>query len=315
MRILFALALALVIVVDVQADRQQPHPKAKASYQAPMPTTGPCVSNKTPGTRNGNQNANNNQNTNTNTVKVNVSGGSSSSSSSSSGSNGSNGTGTNGPSVTLSPTDSRQFSSQPSYNPTHSPQYYPGSSGYAAGPALADAPLAAAVEAPVAGAAPAALTLEVPNENAEVFLNDVKMPHAGLTRKFVTPPLSQPKVYHYTVRVTWPNEMGGAKTYTTQIELRAGDDILHAVPPEGGVGGKLSAPPMPRLGNAPAFNTPIAKNAPAVPDNMMSKLKLAKILLRDGLKEKGKAWLQEIIDKAPGTPAAIEAEGILTLLK
>lgn len=76
------------------------------------------------------------------------------------------------------------------------------------------------------------ITLTLPDPQAEVFLNGVKMAHQGNPRKYVTPKLDPALVYHYNVDVTWPGKTGQIK-YTTKIRFTAGDEVSFTVPKDG----------------------------------------------------------------------------------
>jgi hypothetical protein len=154
------------------------------------------------------------------------------------------------------------------------------------------------------------LTLQLPDKNAEVSLNGVKMAHKGNPRRYVTPKLDPALVYHYDVQVKWPG-----KTYNTKIRFTAGDEIVHVVPRDGIPKDNAPAnpPPMPAVDPKPAPPAPPgAKADDAKVDDAKAgaKLKLAKELLKDK-PEKGKEWLLDIIVKFPQSKAAAEAKQLL----
>jgi len=151
----------------------------------------------------------------------------------------------------------------------------------------------------------AGITLELPNDEAEVWLNGAKMPQKGLTRKYITPPLEQGKLYNYEIKVQWPQEKGrpkGAKlNYGTTLQFKAGDDILHKVPEEGD--GKAAAP------------APKKEPDPQDEEKLMGqKLTWAKILLKEGMNDKAKERLKEIVNKSPDSAAGKEAKELLSKL-
>lgn len=67
----------------------------------------------------------------------------------------------------------------------------------------------------------AEFTLEVP-ENAEVWLEGVKMKQGGAQRKFLSPALKPGVRYAYEVRIAWVDK-GRQVSVTHQLSLRAGD--------------------------------------------------------------------------------------------
>jgi len=148
----------------------------------------------------------------------------------------------------------------------------------------------------------AAITLELPSDEAEVWLNGVKQTLKGPVRKFVTPPLDKDKVYNYDIKVQWPLEKGrklGAKiNYDTTISFKAGDDISHTVPEEGD--GKMAAP-KPKLEPQPQDEAKL----------MNQRLNWAKDLLKEGKTDAAKNRLKDIVNKSPDSPAGQEAKAML----
>ncbi len=67
----------------------------------------------------------------------------------------------------------------------------------------------------------ARVDLHVP-DNAEVWIEGVKMKQTGPLRRFVSPPLRPGQQYQYHVRVTW-SENGKPVTRTQTIPIEAGD--------------------------------------------------------------------------------------------
>ena len=146
------------------------------------------------------------------------------------------------------------------------------------------------------------VTLELPSEDAEVWLNGAKMPHKGLVRKYVTPPLEKDKIYNYEIKVQWPDKgraKGAKLNYATMLQFKAGDEILHKVPVEGD--GKAAAP------------APNKEQNPQDEAKLMNqRLNWAKDLLKEGKKDKAKERLKEIVDKSPDSPAGKEAKELLS---
>ncbi len=147
------------------------------------------------------------------------------------------------------------------------------------------------------------ITLELPDEDAEVWLNGAKQTIKGPLRKYVTPPLQKDKLYNYEIKVQWPLEKGrklGAKiNYSTTISFKAGDEITHTVPPEGD--GKAGAPPPPKLEAQPQDEAKL----------MNQRLNWAKDLLKEGKTDAAKNRLKDIVNKSPDSPAGQEAKAIL----
>jgi uncharacterized protein (TIGR03000 family) len=147
------------------------------------------------------------------------------------------------------------------------------------------------------------ITLELPDEDAEVWLNGVKQTIKGPVRKYITPPLEKDKIYNYEIKVQWPLEKGrklGAKiNYSTTISFKAGDEISHTVPEDGD--GKLAAPPMPKLEPQPQDEAKL----------MNQRLNWAKELLKEGKTDAAKNRLKDIVNKSPDSPAGQEAKAML----
>ena len=70
---------------------------------------------------------------------------------------------------------------------------------------------------------PAEITLNVPLD-AIVFIDGQRTNTTGLTRRFVTPPLSSRDKYYYEVKVTWV-EGSQARVYNRHLSFKAGDQI------------------------------------------------------------------------------------------
>jgi hypothetical protein len=134
-----------------------------------------------------------------------------------------------------------------------------------------------------------------------VWLNGVKMPHKGLLRKYVTPPLKAGLVYNYDVKVQWPDKdkLGNKKLYNVTLQFKAGDEVLHKVP-DGG-------PPQAAV---PQPNQVLDEEA-----QMAQRLAWAKALLKDGIKDKAKDRLKDIVTKSPNSLAGKEAQEILKTLE
>jgi uncharacterized protein (TIGR03000 family) len=58
--------------------------------------------------------------------------------------------------------------------------------------------------------------------DAELFIQNVKMPQAGTTRRFVSPPLEAGQNYTYAIRVVW-KENDRELSETRKLRVRAGD--------------------------------------------------------------------------------------------
>lgn len=275
--------------------------------------------------QNGNSNGNANKNTNTNTnnvkVKVNVDPGGGAASTSSSSSSGNGTTPTNGNTFNYAPIDGRSYSptSAPSvgtspsfggggYTPSYAGSCYTPTTGYST-------PMPT-VNGPAEDPNTAWLTVDVPNEQAEVYLNGVKMPQKGLTRKYVTPPLNPRQTYNYALKVVWPDGTNGKKNYHANIELKAGDEIHHVVPNGNNNNNINNVPPMPNEG-APkkAKINDEEDRLRTLESKLQVRIKLAKELIDNGKKEKGRKWLEEIVENHPATKAAADAKFLLNKLK
>ncbi len=268
------------------------------------------------GNKNGNGNANANKNTNNNglsntndiNIKLNVG---------KNGKNGTNGTNNGNLDGTLTGGFPNGFNNgfgsgfNPnygggSYSPsggsfTYAPSYDFSGAGYGMPLGLAGGALGLPMPA-VEDPNTAAITLDLPDDQAEVWLNDQKMPHKGQVRKYVTPPLEKDKIYNYDIKVQWPDKgkLKGAKlNYNTTLQFKAGDDILHKVPGEGE--GVKAAPPLPNKDVPPQDEA----------KNMAQKLAWAKDLLNNGKKDKAKERLQEIVERSPDSAAGREAKELL----
>jgi uncharacterized protein (TIGR03000 family) len=265
---------------------------------------------------NGNANANKNGNTNTNknvnnvTVNVNTGAGHTKNKNNNSNTNnnvngssllglsgGFNGLGGNGSSGFGSGTYSPSSSPTNTYSPSYSFSYgntpgY-GVAGIAGAVGVVPPPNAAFNEE---DPNTAWLTVEVPNEQAEVWLNGTKMPHQGAVRKYVSPPLDPKLLYNYDVKVQWFDK-GIKQNHNTKIVLKAGDEIYHIVPKEG-----ANAVPAP---NALQSEEDDEKAA-------ASKLGLAKQLMDEKKMASIKGRLEDIIKKYPKTKAAEEAKALLS---
>jgi uncharacterized protein (TIGR03000 family) len=300
------------------------------------------------GNSNGNSNTNNNTNNNSNKVNVNVNANVTGGSSSSSASTGSSSSSASGGSTTIntpaastttnygnpgasysriySPsfTDGRSYSPSfggQSYSPGFSSPSYGGGGGFSGGAAPIGGfggGFAAAGEAvmPVANnlaenPATAWLTVDLPHENSDVYLNGIKMPQKGITRKYVTPPLNKQATYHYALKVVWPDALGMKKVYNTNIELKAGDEIRHTVP------GALNAlPPLPNQGPAPPKKEVKAEEPKMnVEKRIQFRLSFAKEMFDAGKIDKGKKWLEDIIIEYPDSKGAEEARDLLSKIK
>lgn len=73
----------------------------------------------------------------------------------------------------------------------------------------------------------ARVSLRVP-EDAEVWIEGVKMRQTGERRHFVTPPLKSGKAYEYEIRVAW-TENGRPAAETQRLAVHAGDRASLAV--------------------------------------------------------------------------------------
>lgn len=140
------------------------------------------------------------------------------------------------------------------------------------------------------------LTVEVPNEQTEVWLNGTKMPHQGIVRKYVSPPLDPKLLYNYDVKVQWFDK-GVKQNHNTKIVLKAGDEIYHIVPKEG-----ANAVPAPKALQSEEDDEKTAA----------SKLGLAKQLMDEKKMASVKGRLEDIIKKYPKTKAAEEAKELLS---
>jgi uncharacterized protein (TIGR03000 family) len=280
------------------------------------------------GNKNGNDNKNRNGNDNTNindiTVRVNVGRGSkndNSNSNDNSNNNGGNngyGFGNNGYGFGNNGFSDNGFSNGNGnggggYSPTNNPNYSP-VNNYSPSYSFGSSPGYGVTGVGAVGAvglvpAPNAvfndddpntawLTMELPNEQAEVWLNDIKMPHKGLTRKYVSPPLDPKLVYNYDIKVQW-NEAGAKQNYNAKVSFKAGDEINHVVPKLG-----AKAVPMPKLEPSDEDNEKAANG----------KLNMVKDLIKGDKMTSVKARLEDIIKKYPNTKAATEAKELLSKL-
>jgi uncharacterized protein (TIGR03000 family) len=71
-----------------------------------------------------------------------------------------------------------------------------------------------------AGAA-AHLMIQVPDPNAQVWLEGQQMNQQGMSRQFYSPPLEPNREYSYTVKASWM-ENGQRKEQTKEVDVRAG---------------------------------------------------------------------------------------------
>lgn len=88
-------------------------------------------------------------------------------------------------------------------------------------PAAAGLPL----EPAAAQAAKARLTVTLPQEEAQVFVNGVEIVGSGASRVFETPPLEPGRLIEYTVVVEWRPNNYTVLTRTRTISVRAGDAV------------------------------------------------------------------------------------------
>jgi uncharacterized protein (TIGR03000 family) len=65
------------------------------------------------------------------------------------------------------------------------------------------------------------LMIQVPDPNAQVWLEGQQMNQQGTTRQFYSPPLEPNRDYSYTVRARWM-ENGQPKEQTKEVDVRAG---------------------------------------------------------------------------------------------
>lgn len=309
--LLVAGAVVFAGVVDASGkDRNKSSPNFRLKHQScPMPShIGNGNKNKNGNSNaNGNKNGNTNGNTNTNknvndiTISVNTGTGHNKNRNNNNNLNNNNnnnpfGQGNNGglSGGTYSPNNSPTSTYSPSYSFGSPPSY--GISGGTVGAALGGVPAPNAVFNED-DANTAWLTVEVPNEQAEVWLNGVKMPHQGLVRKYVSPPLDPKLLYNYDVKVQWPNQ-GVKQNHNTKITLKAGDEIYHVVPKEG-----VNVVPAPQA-SVPEDDEKVAA----------TKLGFAKQLIEDKKMNSVKGRLEDIIKKYPKTKAAEEAKELLSKL-
>jgi uncharacterized protein (TIGR03000 family) len=144
------------------------------------------------------------------------------------------------------------------------------------------------------------LTVELPLESCEVWLNGVKMAHRGLVRKYVTPPLDPAKAYIYNLKVAWQAN-GKKHTYEVAIDLKAGDEIYHKVAKNGRVA--EADVPMPKEKGAEQKADPAA--------HADAKLKLAMALWDAGKVNTARERFVDIIERFPDSDAAKKAREML----
>jgi uncharacterized protein (TIGR03000 family) len=87
------------------------------------------------------------------------------------------------------------------------------------------------------------LRVDVPEEDAEVWVEGVRMRQQGIVRKFKSPLIVPGKKYTYTIRARWQTEDGKVKDETRTIRVRGGDQPIvdFTVPLEGP--GPAESPP------------------------------------------------------------------------
>jgi len=264
------------------------------------------------GNGNRNDNANNNANKNNVTVRINGGGGGYSDGGWGNGGWGNGGWGNggwgNGGGISYSPTGGSYTGGSyqgGSYSPTYAPSYqFGGGFGGFGGVGLGVETPPVAVPQPFEvfdeeDPNTAWLTIELPDEKAEVWLNDLKMPHKGLVRKYVSPPLDPKLIYNYDIKVQW-NEGGAKQNYTAKVSFKAGDEINHVVPRLGA----KAAVPMPKLEPTDEDNEKAANG----------KLNMAKDLIKEKKMASVKNRLEDIIKKYPDTKAAETAKELLSKL-
>jgi uncharacterized protein (TIGR03000 family) len=273
------------------------------------------------GNANANKNGNNNKNTNTNKTNVNVkvgggfgggfgggngNGGGYNDGWYGNGNGGGFGNGGfgGGNSYSYSPTGGTYTGGSPTYAPSFNFGGGGGFGGYdgyglgvAAAPVAVPQPLAVFDED---DPDTAWLTVELPDEKAEVWLNDLKMPHKGLIRKYISPPLDPKLVYNYDIKVQW-TEGGVKQNYNAKVSFKAGDEINHVVPRLG----VKAAVPMPKLEPTEEDNERAANG----------KLNMAKDLIKEKKLASVKNRLEDIIKKYPDTKAAETAKDLLSKLQ
>jgi uncharacterized protein (TIGR03000 family) len=89
----------------------------------------------------------------------------------------------------------------------------------AAGPERAPMPPPAAAEGPHPNVV--RIDIHLPAD-AELFIQDVKMPQTGSSRRFVSPPVEADRNYTYSVRVVWKDK-DREVSETRKLRVRAGD--------------------------------------------------------------------------------------------
>jgi uncharacterized protein (TIGR03000 family) len=69
--------------------------------------------------------------------------------------------------------------------------------------------------------------IAVPTTNAVVIFDGAKTTQAGMNRTYVTPPLTEDKVYSSTIEVQWTDEAGTRITRKKTFDFVAGETLRH----------------------------------------------------------------------------------------
>jgi uncharacterized protein (TIGR03000 family) len=86
-------------------------------------------------------------------------------------------------------------------------------------------PPAAAQQAAAATQLSARITVTVPNEQAQLVIDDKELPGSGSFRTFETAPLAMGQTHKTTVTVTWDPNSYTTMTRSRTVEFRAGDRV------------------------------------------------------------------------------------------
>jgi uncharacterized protein (TIGR03000 family) len=71
----------------------------------------------------------------------------------------------------------------------------------------------------------ATLTIRVPTDDTELYLQDTRMTKTGTVRDFVTQPLLTSRDYTYDIRAAWDDKNGRSHVSERHLTVRAGDKI------------------------------------------------------------------------------------------
>jgi uncharacterized protein (TIGR03000 family) len=114
------------------------------------------------------------------------------------------------------------YGGYPSSSYSNSNPYYYGNNNYAYPPAQYQSnypPAAAFIQQPASNAA--TVIVNVPDSNAEVWLQNARMPDQGTVRRFETTALDPTSNYAYTIRARWMQN-GQLMDQTRQVPVHAG---------------------------------------------------------------------------------------------